>query len=239
MLKRVAMMLWVVVLMGGWAVGTGSGSLSAAGAPKAYVGLFKDDAVAVLDTAQNKVLGTIAVPKGPHGLVVTPDGRKIYVSSDGASTVSVIDTAADRVVASIDVGANPHGLAISGDGSRVLVLGWGSNRALVIDTATDRVIGEVPVAQPHNGTLSRDGRTGWVASQPQGATALVRLDLAIWKEVARVPLDKTPRGLELSPDGRRVFFTLAGVNAIQVLDTATNRIATQIPVGAGRRPGPR
>ncbi len=237
MLKRMAMMLWVVVLLGGCAVGRGS--LSAAAAPKAYVGLFKDDAVAVVDTAQNKVLGTIAVPKGPHGLVVTPDGRKVYVSSDGASTVSVIDTATDRVVASIDVGANPHGLAVSGDGSRVLVLGWGSNRALIIDTVTDRVIGEVPVAQPHNGTLSRDGRTGWVASQQQGATALVRLDLTMWKEVARVPLDKTPRGLELSPDGRRVLFTLAGVNAIQVLDTATNRIATQIPVGAGRGPGPR
>ena len=229
MLKRVAALLWVLVLMGGWVVGTGS--LSAAGAPKAYVGLFKDDAVAVIDTAQNKVLSTIAVPKGPHGLVVTPDGRKVYVSSDGASTVSVIDTAADRVVASIDVGANPHGLAISGAGSRVLVSGWGSNRALVIDTATDRVIGEAPIAQPHNGTLSRDGRTAWVASQQQGATALVRLNLATWKEVARVPLDKTPRGLELSPDGRQVFFTLAGVNAIQVLDTATSEIVTQIPVG--------
>ena len=230
MLKRVAALLWVLVLMGGWVVGTGS--LSAAGAPKAYVGLFKDDAVAVIDTAQNKVLRTLSVPKGPHGLVVTPDGRKVYVSSDGASTVSVIDTAADRVVASIDVGANPHGLSVSGDGSRVLVSGWGSNRALIIDAASDRVIGDVPVAQPHNGTLSRDGRTGWVASQQQGATALVRLDLATWKEVARVPLDKTPRGLELSPDGRRVFFTLAGVNAIQVLDTATNQIVTQIPVGA-------
>jgi YVTN family beta-propeller protein len=230
--NRVARVLWVLVLalMGGWALGTDSPS--AAGAPKAYVGLFKDDAVAVLDTAQNKVVGTIAVSKGPHGLVVTPDGRKVYVSSDGASTVSVIDSATDRVVASIEVGANPHGLAVSGDGTRVLVSGWGSNRALVIDTATDRVIGDVPVAQPHNGTLSRDGRTGWVASQQQGATALVRLDLTNWKEVARVPLDKTPRGLELSPDGRRVFFTLAGVNAIQVLDTATNRIATQIPVGA-------
>src|SRR5216117_4104151 len=230
MLKRVAALLWVLALMGGWVVGTGS--LSAAGAPKAYVGLFKDDAVAVIDTAQNKVLSTITVPKGPHGLVVTPDGRKVYVSSDGASTVSVIDTARDRVVTSIDVGANPHGLAVSGDGSRVLVLGWGSNRALIIDTVTDRVIGEVPVAQPHNGTLSRDGRTGWVASQQQGATALVRLDLTMWKEVARVPLDKTPRGLELSPDGRRVFFTLAGVNAIQVLDTATNQVIAQIPVGA-------
>jgi YVTN family beta-propeller protein len=230
MLKRVAPVLWMLALMAGWMVGTSS--VRAAGAPKAYVGVFKDDAVAVIDTAQNKVIGTIAVPKGPHGLVVTPDGRKVYVSSDGASAVSVIDTTGDRVAASIDVGANPHGLAVSGDGSRVLVMGWGSNRAVVINTATDRVIGEVPVAQPHNGTLSHDGRTGWVASQQQGATALVRLDLTAWKETARVPLDKTPRGLELSPDGKRVFFTLAGVNAIQVLDTATSQIVAQIPVGA-------
>ena len=178
MLKRVATTLLAVILMSGWAAVTDS--LWAAGAPKAYVGLFKDDAVAVIDTAQDKVVGTIAVPKGPHGLVVTPDGRKVYVSSDGASTVSVIDTSADRVIASIDVGANPHGLAVSRrTGSRVLVLGWGSNRALVIDTAADRVIGEVAVAQPHNGTLSQDGRTGWVASQQQGATALVRLDLTL------------------------------------------------------------
>jgi YVTN family beta-propeller protein len=230
MLKRVGPVLWMLALVAGWMVG--SSSVWAAGAPKAYVGVFKDDAVAVIDTAQNKVIGTIAVPKGPHGLVVTPDGRKVYVSSDGAAAVSVIDTTSDRVVANIDVGANPHGLAVSGDGSRVLVMGWGSNRAVVINTVTDRVIGEVPVAQPHNGTLSRDGRTGWVASQQQGATALVRLDLTAWKETARAPLDKTPRGLELSPDGKRVFFTLAGVNAIQVLDTATSQIVAQIPVGA-------
>src|SRR5205814_6075158 len=146
--------------------------------------------------------------------------------------VSVIDTASDRVVTTIDVGATPHGLAISGDGRRVLVLGYGTNRAVVIDTATDRIVGEVPVAQPHNGTMNRDGSAAWVASQRQGETALVRLDLANWKETARVPLDKTPRGLEMTPDGSRVYFTLAGVNAVVILDTASNKIVTQVPVGA-------
>ena len=221
---------WISTLMAGWLFWAGPGV--AAAAPKAYVGLFKDDAVAVIDTAQNKVVGTVSVPKGPHGLVITPDGRKVYVSSDGASTVSVIDTSSDRVIATVEVGANPHGLAVSGDGRRVLALGWGSNRALVIDTATDRVITEVAVAQPHNGTLSRDGSVAWVGSQQQGATALVRLDLTTGKETARVALDKTPRGLELTPDGKRVFFTLAGSDAIQVLDTTSNQIVAQIPVGA-------
>ncbi len=236
MRTRIVTTGWMAALLAGWLVGAGPGSALAA--PKVYVGLFKDDAVAVIDTAQNKVATTIAVPKGPHGLVMTPDGRKVYVSSDGASSVSVIDTGSDRVVATIDVGANPHGLAISGDGRRVLALGWGTNRALVIDTSSDRVIGEVAIGQPHNGALNRDGRVEWVGSQQQGATALVRLDLGAMKETARVPLDKTPRGLELSPDGTRLFFTLAGSNAIQVLDTAAAQVVAQIPVGASPHDAP-
>src|SRR5215211_2363797 len=93
----------------------------AAAAPKAYVGLFKDNAVAVLDTGTNRLQDTIPVPQGPHGIVMTPDGRKVYVSSDGASTVSVIDTQTDKIVRSIELGPNPHGLAISADGRQVLV----------------------------------------------------------------------------------------------------------------------
>jgi YVTN family beta-propeller protein len=200
--------------------------------PKAYVGLFKDNAVAVLDTGANSVLGTIPIPPGPHGLVVTPDGRKVYVSSDGASTVSVIDTATDQVASSIEVGPTPHGLAISPDGTRVLVAGFGGNQAEIVDTVTDRIVGQLPVPQPHNSAISPDGRTAYVGSQQQGATALVILDLASMTQVGSVPLDKTPRALSFSPDGKQLYFTVAGVDAVQVFDPGTNQVAAQIPVGA-------
>jgi YVTN family beta-propeller protein len=226
-----ALTLALEVALAAWA------SPSPAG-PKLYVGLFKDNAVAVVDTETNRVLATIPVPRGPHGLVVTPDGRKLYVSSDGDSSVSVIDTASDRVVATVDVGANPHGLAMAPDGKLVLVSAWGSNQALFLDTATDRVIGRVPVAQAHNGTISADGRSAWVGSQQQGATALVRIDIAGMKEAARVPLDKTPRALDLTPDGRRLYFTVAGLAAVRVLDTATGQVAAEIPVGASPHQSP-
>jgi YVTN family beta-propeller protein len=199
---------------------------------KAYVGLFKDNSVAVLDTGSNRVLRTIAIPPGPHGLVITPNGRKVYVSSDGASTVSVIETATDRVIKSIEVGPTPHGLAISPDGRQVLVAGFGTNQSIIIDTATDRVVGEVPVPQPHNSAISPDGRTAYVASQQQGSTALVILDLVNKVQIGRVPLEKTPRALAISPDGKWVYFTVAGTDAVQVLDRATNRVVGEIPVGA-------
>jgi len=211
---------------------------AAQSAGKVYVGLFRDDAVAVIDSSTNRVLRTVTVPKGPHGLVVMPDGRKVYVSSDGASTVSVIDTTTDQVVTSIDVGANPHGLAMAPDGSRVLVSAWGTDQALFIDTASDRVVGRVPVAQAHNGAIAADGRTAWVGSQKQGATALVQIDVAGQKELARVPLDKTPRALDLSPDGRRLYFTVAGQAAVLVLDTTTRQIVSEITVGASPHQAP-
>ena len=207
-------------------------TMAPAAGPKAYVGLFKDDAVAVIDVTQNRVLSTIPVPKGPHGLVITPDGRKVYVSSDGASTVSVIDTGKDAVVATIDVGANPHGLAMSRDGRKVLVSGFGSDRVLVIDTASEKVTGEVAVPQVHNGAISPDGSRAWVGSQKQGETAIYVIDLQTMKRVGSLALDKTPRALDSSPDGKRVYFTLAGINAVQGLDTATTKVVAQVPVGA-------
>jgi YVTN family beta-propeller protein len=202
-----------------------------AGAAKAYVGLFKDNAVAVLDTRTRQVLRTIPVPAGPHGLVITPDGAKVFVSSDGASTVTVIDTATDTIVDAIDVGQTPHGLAISSDGREVLVAGFGTNQAELLDTSTDQIVGRVPIPQPHNSAISPDGRRAYVGSQQQGETALVAVDLTSMTRTGSVPLDKSPRALSFSPDGRWVYFTVAGSDAVQVLDAARNEVVGQIPVG--------
>jgi YVTN family beta-propeller protein len=204
----------------------------AATAPKVYVGLFKDNALAVLDTGSNRVQETIPVPQGPHGIVITPDGRKVYVSSDGASTVSVIDTQTDKIVKSIEVGPNPHGLALSADGSEVLVSAFGTNQALLIDTRTDQIVQHLPVPMPHNSALSPDGQRAYVGSQQQGATAVVILDLVQGAQVGTVPLDKTPRALTLSPNAKQLYVTVAGADAVQVVDLASQRVVGQIPVGA-------
>ncbi len=226
----VASVLPALLILTAWA--QAAQPTPATAAPKAYVGLFKDNAVAVLDTGTNRVLSTVPVPPGPHGLVVTPDGRKVYVSSDGASTVSVIDTTTDRVVGSIEVGPTPHGLAISPDGRQVLVMGFGTNQAVILDTASDQIVGRLPVPQPHNSAISPDGRIAYVASQQQGATALVILDLVSKIQVGTIPLDKTPRALAFSPDGKRLYVTVAGSDGVQVFDPASNQLVGQILVGA-------
>ena len=88
--------------------------------PKAYVGNFKDNTVSVIDTVVGKVVSTIPVGLGPHGMRITPDGQWLYVSNDGTSTLSVIDTTTNSVARTIEIGKSPHGVAFTPSGRLLL-----------------------------------------------------------------------------------------------------------------------
>ena len=226
----------VAVLAALVAVGGLVGSASMAGAqpaaPKAYIGLFGDNAVGVIDTSANRLTKTIPIPSGPHGMVLTPDGKWLYASSDGDSKVSVIDTTSDEVAASIEVGTTPHGLAITPDGSLVLVAGFGTNQVEAIDTGSNQLVWQAPVPQPHNLAITADGQTVYTASQKQDAPSLAIIDIPSGTLTGSVPLDHAPRALNVGPDGGEVFFTQAGVDSVQVLDRGSNQIVARIPTGA-------
>lgn len=221
-----------LLLSGALALTACSSQMSKVGTqgPKAYVGLFGENAVAVVDTGSRKVIKTISVPTGPHGLVVTPDGRKVYVSSDGATTVSVISTSTDEVVDSIEVGSTPHGLTMTPDGRKVVLCGFGIDQAKVIDTATDEVVLDVPVPRPHNSAVSPDGLRAFVGSQQMDTPSIAVVDMASGAIASSVPLDHSPRALDYAPS-QRVYFTVSGVDALQVLDPATFALGMPIPTG--------
>src|ERR1700753_2406232 len=83
--------------------GPSTGGSTAGGkvSPMAYIGLFGDNAVALVDTGAQK--GVESVPgAAPDGLVITPDGAKIYVSSASTGKVDVLDVARRAVATTID-----------------------------------------------------------------------------------------------------------------------------------------
>jgi YVTN family beta-propeller protein len=198
---------------------------------KAYVGNFKDNTISVIDVDLKRVIATIAVPPGPHGIVITPDNRWVYVASDGTSTVSVIDTATDKLVDNIEVGKNPHGVAVTPDGKFVLVGVYDTDSVVFIDTASRKVAGSIPVGKPHNIAIHPNGRVAYVGSQTPGKFSLVIIDLAERKFTGTVPLEKTPRGLEFSPNGRYLYITQAGLESVVVVDPVNNKIVSEISVG--------
>ena len=208
-----------------------SGPVVAAG-PKAYVGNFKDNSVSVIDTGTRAVLATLPVAAGPDGIAIAPDGGTAFVSGSSASSVSVIETASDALARPIEVGKGPQGLAITPDGRWLLVAVNGEDRVAIVDIASRSVVGSVVVAKPHTIAVRADGKLAYVTSQEPGHFMLAIVDLAARAVVGSVPVDKPPRDLEFGHDERALYFTLAGVAAVQVLDPATNKIVAQIATGA-------
>ena len=203
----------------------------AAAAPKAYIGNFADNSVSVVDTASAKVVATIPVAQGPHGMVMSRDGRTVYVTGDGSSSMSVIDTSTDKVVKTVEVGKSPNGLSFTPDGKLLLVTVYGEDKIDFIDPATQAITGTVAVPKPHTVSVSPDGKLAYITSQEPGHFGLAVLDLATRAIVRTLPLPKTPRDAEFGHDGKAFYFTEAGVSALQVLDPATDKIVAEIPTG--------
>lgn len=197
---------------------------------KAYIGNFADGTVSAVDTETGKVVATIPVAAGPHGMAIALDGRTVYVSGDGSSSVSVIDTASDSVTKTIEVGRTPNGVTLTPDGKQLLVTVYGDNKIVFVDTATQAISGEAMVAKPHTVSLAPGGKLAYVTSQEPGKFALAVLDLGSRTVTKTIPLERTPRDGEFG-DGKMFYFTQAGVAAVQVLDPAADKVVGEIPTG--------
>ena len=57
-----------------------------------------------LSVSANYVSGRIPVGHGPKGMVLSPDGRRLYVANRTGDTISIIDTASRRVTAELSLG---------------------------------------------------------------------------------------------------------------------------------------
>jgi YVTN family beta-propeller protein len=80
-------------------------------------------------------------------VVVSPDGRRVYVANGRGGTVSVIDAATNVVTNTLAVGQRPWGIDITPDGSKLYTANGPSNDVSVIDAAKLQVIKKIPVGK--------------------------------------------------------------------------------------------
>ena len=206
----------------------GAAGSSAVAHKKGYIGLFGDGAVGVLESRDQEIIKTVPVT-APDGLVVTPDGKQVFVSSTDQGTVVVLSTKDDSITSSIEVGAKPAGLTVTPDGKHVVASVGGASEAVIIDAQSHEIVDHVAVGLAHSSCVTNDGRFAFVGSQVTDAPAVVKVDLTGGMEPKSFKLDKSPRALACEANG--IYFTAVGLDAVEVLDPDSGKVSDAIETG--------
>jgi len=87
--------------------------------PKAYVSDGFNGRVSVIAFNTQAVSNSISVGKEPKGVLLSPNGTRLYVANSSSNSLSVIDTATELVVATTDLSnfcTSPRALSCTNDG---------------------------------------------------------------------------------------------------------------------------
>jgi YVTN family beta-propeller protein len=120
-------------------------------APVAYVSAENDGNIYVVDTKTHTLISKLPIPgtnARPMGVVASPDGRFVYVTTGRGRTIVKIDVATNAIIgAPLDVGERPWGVAISADGRTLYTANGQSNDVSFISAETWTVTARVKVGE--------------------------------------------------------------------------------------------
>lgn len=187
----------------------------------------------VFDTRSGRQLARVAVGRDAKGVKVSPNGREAYVANEGDSSVSVVDLESYENVATIRTAAMPHNIRFSTDGSRAYVTLQGGAGLGVIDTrrrAVIRVIATPGLDGPHNLDLGKAGRFAYIRDTGHRVGVL---DLDSDRMVKLIDVGQGHAGIDVSPDGSRVYTGAIADEVVTVIDTDSLSVSARIPVGFG------
>ncbi len=192
-----------------------------------YVTNSAGDDVTLVDAKTHRVIGSIETGTTPHGLVASPDGRRIYITGETDDDVVAIDTATAKVLWKAPVGEQPNEPALSADGRHIYVPIRMSEVTDVVDTTTGKRINSIRTGRvPHNAYPSSDGK--WIYVTSRGDEKISIIDPATQQVVGDVPLGGEPRPVAFTKDNTRAYSTLTGLHGFVVADLTQRKVTERI-----------
>ena len=193
------------------------------------------NSVTLIETATNRVKGTIYVGRSPHEAFFTPNGRELWVTVRGEDYVSVIDPVQMKETRRIETANGPGMTMFGSDGKYGFVCSSFTPELAVIDVASHQIIKRLPQASPFSPNLavSPENDEVWITLKDVGKVQVFS---------AKPPFEQKSL-LETGPitnhvnfvnnrNGKFAYVTIGGTNEVKVYRRgATPEFVATIPVG--------
>jgi DNA-binding beta-propeller fold protein YncE len=186
--------------------------------------------VSVIDVLQKKITKLISVAGDPHTILLSPDGRLLYVTQPGLGQVSIILAETGRPVCIARLPGEPAFLALDQYSNILYVAGNGAARVTALDPTTCAVRHVFKMESPVYGLAVAVFATGSSVTHQllvAGTGVLAIFDGLTEKQLGKIPMPNGPQYLSLPP-GETVYVTTrqGTVDAVDIRTRAVNQLLT-------------
>jgi DNA-binding beta-propeller fold protein YncE len=186
--------------------------------------------VSVIDVQQEKITKELSVAGDPHAILLSLDGRFLYVTQPGLGEVSVILAETGRPFCTAHLPGEPAFLALDQYSNILYAAGSGAARVTALDPMTCAVRHVYQIGSSVHGLAVTVVATGssvnhqlWVT----GMDALTVFDGLTEQQIGKIPIPGGPEYLSLPPGETAYVTTQRGtVDAVDIRTRAVNQLLT-------------
>jgi len=186
--------------------------------------------ITVVDLVDRKVKATfdLGTHTGPHGMIVSHDGKLVWATTETPQAVLELDSATGKILHVWNTNqVRSHMIVTTPNEMKFYVTNTVSGSVSVIDKST----GEVKILPTGPGTegiaISPDGKEVWAASRADAKISII--STATDAIVASFPSGgKSPKRMEFTPDGSQVWVTNSSSSQATVFDAHARELIESV-----------
>jgi YVTN family beta-propeller protein len=199
-----------------------------------WVTVRGENYISVIDSKTFVEKTRIITPSGPGMQIFSPDGKYGYICSSFNPETDVVSVADHKIIAKVKQ-ESPFcpNIAASPDGKQVWFTLKDIGKTQVFDAKPPfnliKTIDTGPITNHVNFAHTAKGTFAYVTIGGLNQVKVFRTD--DFSQVATIPVGNLPHGVWPSGDGRRIYVGLENDDALAAIDTATNTVIANIPIG--------
>ncbi len=200
-----------------------------------WVTVRGENYVSVIDPIQMKEVRRVELANGPGMTVFGPDGKYGFVCSSFTPELAVIDVASHQVLKRLAQGSPfcPN-IAVSPENDEVWITLKDAGEVQVFGAKPPfeqkALLETGPITNHVNFVNNHNGKFAYVTIGGANVVKVFRRGVSPVL-VATIPVGNLPHGIWPSGDGSRVYVALENGEHAVAIDTLTNKVIANIPIG--------
>jgi DNA-binding beta-propeller fold protein YncE len=187
----------------------------------------------VIDTATDKLVGTIPDTNGVHGVAVANDLGRGFTSDGTDNDVTIFDLKTLKVLGKVKTGTNPDAIIYEPTSHRILTFNGRSNDATVFDAKTGEVYAaSIPVGgKPEFAQIDGKGHVYFNIEDKGEIGEIEAKSATLTKHYSIAPCEE-PSGLAINPKNSHLY-SVCNNKMMIVSDPVAGKVIATPVIGQG------